>query len=347
MYTLNLGIIGGCGSSGTTLLTHLLSRHPEICSGPEFNCFNHKELYCYSDLSTKYSRMFNGKASPSGYFATHWFLTEPAYYGVTLDILDQWIKNSSDTSSFIEKVVDHVRKRFNSRFFIEKTPSNVYCFRNLAQTFPDVPIIHIIRDGRDVVCSLMKRGYSLFSAGSRWLYDTLCGIMLKGFDNYIEIKYEDLVSEPIATLKLLLRHLKIPSSSEILENNLKSSDHGWHIDHFSTTHETAKAWRHKPSDPIQTSSIGRYKTELKSAELAVLYKICLSQSASTDLGINKFSFGDLLERLDYAANDFDAEGRLGSVVKNKFMEIQDYYRRIRMNWYVGYIGLPRIYTHIR
>ena len=290
--------------------------------------------------------MFKGQASASGYFATHWFLTEPDYYGVTLDILQQWIKNSTDTPSFVENVVDHVKKRFNSRFFIEKTPSNVYCFQNLAQTFPDVPLIHIIRDGRDVVCSLMKRGYNLFGAGSRWLYDTLCGIALRDFDNYIEIKYEDLVSEPVATLKLLFRHLKIPFDSEILENNLKSSDHGWHIDHFSTTHETTKAWRHKPSDPIQRSSIGRYKAEMRYAELATLHKICLSKTASIDLGITKFSFGDLLEKLGYAGNDFDPERRLGSELKNKFMEIQDYYRRIRMNWDAGYIGLLKIYTLI-
>ena len=40
-----LGLMGGCGSSGTTLLVHLLSRHAEIGSGPEFNCINHPELY--------------------------------------------------------------------------------------------------------------------------------------------------------------------------------------------------------------------------------------------------------------------------------------------------------------
>ena len=37
---MNLAIVGGSGSSGTTLLARLLSRHPCVVSGPEMKFFN-------------------------------------------------------------------------------------------------------------------------------------------------------------------------------------------------------------------------------------------------------------------------------------------------------------------
>ena len=46
---------------------------------------------------------------------------------------------------------------------VEQTPESVFVAPALAAAFPDARFIHIVRDGRDVVCSLLERGW--LSAG--------------------------------------------------------------------------------------------------------------------------------------------------------------------------------------
>ena len=58
MSQYKIAIAGGCGSSGTTLLAHLLSKHPDIGSGPEFNFFNHFEIF---DFPLSWSDRFHEK----------------------------------------------------------------------------------------------------------------------------------------------------------------------------------------------------------------------------------------------------------------------------------------------
>jgi hypothetical protein len=48
----------------------------------------------------------------------------------------------------------------------------VYSFLRFARELPDVPLIHVIRDGRDVAVSLRRRGYNLFGAGGTGLSGT-------------------------------------------------------------------------------------------------------------------------------------------------------------------------------
>ena len=42
---------------------------------------------------------------------------------------------------------------------VEQTPESVFAAPALALAFPDALFVHIVRDGRDVVCSLLERGW--------------------------------------------------------------------------------------------------------------------------------------------------------------------------------------------
>jgi hypothetical protein len=50
-----------------------------------------------------------------------------------------------------------------SRRAVEQTPETAYVAHAVAQAFPQATILHIVRDGRDVACSLLERGW--LSAG--------------------------------------------------------------------------------------------------------------------------------------------------------------------------------------
>jgi hypothetical protein len=46
---------------------------------------------------------------------------------------------------------------------VEQTPESAFVVRAAARAFPQAMLVHIVRDGRDVVCSLLERGW--LSAG--------------------------------------------------------------------------------------------------------------------------------------------------------------------------------------
>jgi hypothetical protein len=48
---------------------------------------------------------------------------------------------------------------------VEQTPETAYVVEAVARGFPSARIVHIVRDGRDVVCSLLERGW--LNAGRR------------------------------------------------------------------------------------------------------------------------------------------------------------------------------------
>jgi hypothetical protein len=85
----------------------------------------------------------------------------------------------------------------------------------IKETIPDALVIHIIRDGRDVALSTAKLGYI-----RRMWWDRTPNVMVAGLywewmvrkgredgkklgSNYIEVRFEQLISDPRATLAIL------------------------------------------------------------------------------------------------------------------------------------------------
>jgi hypothetical protein len=46
-----------------------------------------------------------------------------------------------------------------SRRAVEQTPETAFVLRAVAHAFPRATLVHVLRDGRDVVCSLLERGW--------------------------------------------------------------------------------------------------------------------------------------------------------------------------------------------
>ena len=65
----------------------------------------------------------------------------------------------------IRTIVDRVRRfgLVGSRRAVEQTPETAFVLAAVAQAFPRATLVHALRDGRDVVCSLLERGW--LSAG--------------------------------------------------------------------------------------------------------------------------------------------------------------------------------------
>jgi len=61
----------------------------------------------------------------------------------------------------LRRILDRVRRLglVGSRRGVEQTPETAFVLPAIAAAFPEATLVHAVRDGRDVVCSLLERGW--------------------------------------------------------------------------------------------------------------------------------------------------------------------------------------------
>jgi hypothetical protein len=61
----------------------------------------------------------------------------------------------------LRRILDRVRRLglVGSRRGVEQTPETAFVLPAVARAFPEATLVHAVRDGRDVVCSLLERGW--------------------------------------------------------------------------------------------------------------------------------------------------------------------------------------------
>jgi hypothetical protein len=130
----------------------------------------------------------------------------PKYYGDREALL-------VSCREFIGKLFDRKASDAGMNAWVEKTPTNLIRIDFLHELYPDSHFIHIKRDPRAVVYSLLRQGWApdniqdaanfMFGTYHYWLRKkkTLPSSI---FSNYLEVKLEDLVQGPEAFLNALM-----------------------------------------------------------------------------------------------------------------------------------------------
>ena len=118
---------------------------------------------------------------------------------------------------FIRIVMDSVAKSQNVSRWAMYDPDNVLHIERVKRDIPNAIFVHIIRDGRDIALSLKKMGgfsplpwdrsetYSLVATALYWKWMVERGRTAGHLfpEDYIEIRYEDLITHPQETLGVL------------------------------------------------------------------------------------------------------------------------------------------------
>lgn len=256
--------IGGCGRSGTTLLRVMLDSHPNIACGPESNLIlNPMHL-------------------------------DPEALGFKFDMSAEEIIALADNSAFLPDFMVAFMNKYagkrDKRRWAEKTPRNVRHIDYIFDNFPGAYFIHVIRDGRDVACSLKSHpkfkvvdgqrvpndvSIEIDQCIERWIQDVKAGLAWRGHRNYIEIKYEELVTKPEATMRSLLMQLNEPWSDDILDyyNQLGSSRD---VNKFPQNKEA--------THPLNEKRIGRWRDECNAQEIKIIRE--KAESLLNELGYN-------------------------------------------------------------
>jgi hypothetical protein len=240
----NAIIIGGSSRSGTTLVRKLLDQHPAIMCGPET------------------SLLLPVAANPEGLALD---------YGLEADQIRGWRRDAPSQVRFVETFMHAALTRQGKRRWGEKTPLNVSHLDWILPRFPNGLFVHVIRDGRDAVCSMrshgtrrlvdgrwvkMPRTRTIEECARSWRRRVEEGIRHRGNPRYHELRYEDLVRSPGDTVAGLFGFLD--------EEPAGIGDQA-----------------------ISATSLGRWRRDLTPAEQETVRRIA----------------GDLLDQLGYGAAD--------------------------------------------
>ncbi|HYY67815.1 MAG TPA: sulfotransferase [Nitrososphaeraceae archaeon] len=238
-------LIIGAPGSGTTLLYQTLCSHRDLAyvtpNMLRAGILRHgrllgdrrKALFILQNLihRDQTSNLPQGDAIWVKYFGDYSYMTENNY--------------SEEIAAYYRKKLLAVQNLWGRSRFVDKTLLNCFRVRLLNSIFPDVKFIHIIRDGRAVAFSILKKieiagdpnplfhvGFKeilgdkyqsqrsqLYNYGLAWAEFVRRGREASAFgqSRYYEIYYEDLVTDPYNELRNIVDFCELNWYSEFEE----------------------------------------------------------------------------------------------------------------------------------
>jgi len=187
----------GAPRSGTTWLQHLLGAHPEIATPQETDLLDRLAGSWMASWRRQLAEMEEPGRRPRGLPAV---LTEEQF----VDLLRRVVGEIYGTV---------LVNKPGARVVLDKNPYHSYHVADAVQLLPGSGIIHLIRDGRDVACSLMRaagRGWGegwapsdVDGAAELWR-DMVSAARDAATERYVEVRYEELHSQRASDLLVRL-----------------------------------------------------------------------------------------------------------------------------------------------
>ncbi len=235
--------LGGEGRSGTTLLRVMLDAHPAIACGPESHFLVDPRFRAFHEHFRN----------------TKWRRAEG--FGYDKDDLDDLVRD------FARGWFETYMKRRGKRRWADKTPQTIHCLPYLWELFPTARFVHLIRDGRDVACSIMPQNWgpnTITEAAERWVDCVWKGVIHRAdTERYAEVRYEDLVTSPETEMRRILSWIGEEWDPAVLAHD--------RVDHDNPEHTESSA--EQVARPLYTSSLGRWKRDLAPRDVKAFEKI--------------------------------------------------------------------------
>ncbi len=257
----------GSGRSGNTLLRSILSGNSDISIPPEsyripfaikkFHILNNRD---WEDIVSQVLKEFEDCKE---------------FYTWEIDITDvqKRLEDIADSKRTLSNIFDELFCTYaekhspGSKIWGDKTPMNTLYLDWIGTVFPRSKFIHIIRDGRDVASSYLKmeRYDTILEAANRWInsIESAQSFGSKIKENYIEIRYEELVTKPEEVIKDTCDFLDIDYDSKMLDHTKQVKKLG----------DTDKEHHSNLSKPISSDSVGKWRNNLSESDQESITKL--------------------------------------------------------------------------
>lgn len=218
----------GMPRSGTKLLRDILNRHPDVSIFPvesHFLPYFHARFPDYGDIRERsnFDRFYRDLQQTN-------FLRSLAERNIRFPA-DEWFGRLQGSSfgEAISALFALYADRTGSRIVGDKTPAYITETGRILDLLPEALFVHIMRDPRDYVVSMRNAwNQNAIRAAQRWK-DSIRAMrsqMARRNLEIVEIRYEDLVSRPAATVSLVCDYLGISFEDSMLTLDKPSENIG-------------------------------------------------------------------------------------------------------------------------
>ncbi|MFN8112068.1 MAG: sulfotransferase [Solirubrobacterales bacterium] len=171
----------------------------------------------------------------------------------------------------------------------DKTPRYMRAMPRISRALPEARFVHLIRDGRDVALSQRERvldgeDVSMAAMAERWKR-RIAAAREGGAEIrpglYLEVRYEDLVADPEATLRSVCEFIGLEFDPVMLDYHRRAGDRLAEMDRdldntdqgIVRTADNRLAAHALTTEPPTTNRSGRWRTEMTPEELAEFERV--------------------------------------------------------------------------
>jgi protein-tyrosine sulfotransferase len=250
-------LIISSGRSGTTLLRSMLVAGGQIAIPPETQFLHRLPVKFLSAQGLGWQDLCHLVIS-SFESHHHYFQWETNLYSAYNRTMSLPEKERS-----LARIIDIVFTTYAEQRFPaatvwgDQSPVHTFYLSWIKPVFPRAKFLHLVRDGRDVISSMVERRGPAYleEAVYRWMKSIECVRTLrKSSDSsqLLEVRYEDLVSQPTETLRKVSEYAGITYSPKMLDYwKLPSTiEYKYHVHHRNL------------SRPVFASSVGKWRDRL-------------------------------------------------------------------------------------
>lgn len=252
----------GCPRSGTTLLQLMLHAHPRIALPPEtrFVLPAYEGRLGFGDLKERGNRA--GLAQ--------WITTrkETRFHELGVDpgrVAERITEGPPTLGSALGIALQAYAEEHGKVRWGDKRPAYALHVAEILRLFPDAQFIHLVRDGRDCVASLLgmpwwHRGFHEAVATWSQVMDTTRKYSRRlGSGSWHELRFEDLVADPEGQLRGVCGFLGeeyVPEMSE-----------PYRVAEVAVP--ARKTWHRRTHGAVDTSRAGNWTTRLTPTQIAL------------------------------------------------------------------------------
>jgi hypothetical protein len=203
----------------------------------------------------------------------------------------------------------------HAAIWMEKTPSNAFCFDLFLDQFDNAKVIHTLRNPLDTIASLHARGFNVYYATGIYLLNTSAALANRNHDGYIETKYEDLVHSPQQEVKRLCDYLQIEYNSQFLQSQSEK-----------VVNSQLPGWQHDETQAIGKNSIGRFEklnAQIQVEIIQAIHSLKISDGGKKFFRCQHETIAELCKELNY---DIPAKSHINH--RFQLLKAKDQFTRI-------------------